>query len=38
MKKLLKEIFQIEDLPDKELYFLLSIFALIIILGIFQII
>lgn len=38
MKKILKELFEIENLPDKELYFLLSIFALIIILGIFQII
>jgi hypothetical protein len=37
-KKILKEIFEIENLPDKELYILLSIFALIVVLGLFQII
>lgn len=32
-KKLLKEIFNIEKLPDSELYILLGIFILIVLLG-----
>jgi hypothetical protein len=34
IKQFLKEIFEIEKLPDSELYILLGIFALIIVLGI----
>jgi hypothetical protein len=37
-KQLLKDIFNIKELPDSELYILLGIFALIIILGVFKII
>ena len=33
-KKFLKEIFDIQNVPDQELYILLGIFALIIALGI----
>jgi len=36
--KFLKELFDIEQLPNKELYILLSIFALIIALGLLKII
>jgi len=38
IKQFIKEIFNIEKLPDSELYILLGIFALIILLGIFKII
>lgn len=34
VKKFVKEIFEIENLPDRELYILLGIFGLIIALGI----
>jgi len=37
-KKLLKEIFNIEKLPDSELYILLGIFALLFALGALKII
>lgn len=38
IKHFLKEIFDIEHLPDKELYILFGIFALIIVLGMLKII
>jgi hypothetical protein len=38
IKQFIKEIFEIEKLPDSELYILLGIFALIILLGVFKII
>lgn len=38
VKQFLKEIFNIEKLPDSELYILLGIFALIVVLGVFNII
>jgi len=38
IKQFLKEILNIEQLPDKELYFLLGVFLLIIVLGFLSII
>jgi len=38
IKYFLKEIFEIEKFPDKELYFLVGIFVLIIMLSILDII
>jgi len=38
IKQFIKEIFNIKELPDSELYILLGIFALIILLGVFKII
>jgi hypothetical protein len=38
IKQFIKEIFNIEKLPDSELYILLGIFALIVILGVLRII